>query len=216
MPEFVIIGMSAKAIAAFLVFVLLATNVHAIGITPARLILNYTANAVVTLNVSVLNSENRILPIRTFVGGDLASFVQCQVTSATMDPMTQRELNCILTMPSSLAGPRRYDTRIGAVEVPQGGDMLGAVAGIEMQLWVDAPAGEGWSPSNNTANNTAQQNASQCACQPCSNQTSIETEAAQPTIAVNQQLGILLVAIGAAIGLATIDLALPKKNENKA
>lgn len=195
--------MNAKILIFLLVMLVIAADAHAIGISPSRTILNFTPNAEFQLEVSVINRENRTLPVRLYVRGDLAQFVQFPDSSVTIKPESYVTFSYVLKMPPSLAGPETYDTRIGAVEVPAGGGMVGAVAGVEAQLWVVAPTGTGWSPplggnqsSSQQPGNQSGQNESTPVGQPLTPET--EQPAALPLG------GIMLVAIGAVLAAAAL------------
>jgi len=128
------------------VLLLFAATGFAIGIAPARTTLNFSPDQVIPLYVTIINTENRTLFARLYVRGDFADWLQFPLSSASIPPLASSRVDYTLTMPPSLAGPHTYDTRIGAVEAAPDSGMLGAVAGVEAQLYVVAPAGEGLRP----------------------------------------------------------------------
>jgi len=124
---------------ALLIPLLLINYAHAIGIGPGRVVLNFTPSIEMASRVGVLNNEDRAYEAQLYVTGDLAQYVTFNATTTMLEPHTGKYFNYSIKLPSWLAGPKMYDTRIGAVEVASGTSMLGAVAGVEMQLWINVP-----------------------------------------------------------------------------
>jgi len=191
--------MKAQAlIATFLVVALMAASGNAIGISPARVILNFTPNLELPLYVTAINNENTTLSVHLYARGDLADFVQFSDANASgvLGPYSSRRFNYTFTMPPSLAGPRRYDTHIGVAEAPSDSGSVSVIVATEMQLWVDAPTGEGWSPPSQTQQ------------PPTLNQTNQTPPATEPPIETAQPqaatLGLILIYAGAALGIVVV------------
>ena len=192
---------------AFLVPLSLINCAHAIGISPARTFLNFTPSMEAALGVTVINSENRTYDARVYVRGDLAQYVDIDAATVTLGPHTSRRFNYTLKLPSWLAGPKTYDTRIGAVESASSSSMLGAVAGVEAQLWIVVPetprpsAVEGELPpieqQQPAQNQTEQPGQEQPGQPPVSQETALPMSA--------QQLGgILMIFGGGMLGIAVL------------
>jgi hypothetical protein len=196
--------MDAKAVIFLTVMLLFVANAYAIGISPARVVLNFTPNMEAALSVRVINSENRTYDARVYVSGDLAQYVDIDAANFTLGPYTNRRFNYSLKLPSWLAGPKKYDTRIGAANVPSGEGTVQTITAIEMQLWINVsetprpaivygelpPLGT-LQPAQNQTNQTNQT--------PPATEPPIET--AQPQAI---PLGLILIYAGAALGIIVV------------
>ena len=201
--------MDAKAVMFLTVILLFVANAYAIGISPARTFLNFTPSMEAALGVTVINNENRTYDARVYVRGDLAQYVDIDAATVTLGPHTSRRFNYTLKLPSWLAGPKTYDTRIGAVESASGSSMLGAVAGVEAQLWIVVPDlgprpavvdGE-LPPIGQVAEQPSPEQEQPGEEQP-SGQPPIEQESGQPI--PTSVLGTILVFIGSVLGVTTL------------
>ena len=204
--------MNAKAYLIFCATVLLiASNARAIGISPSRTTLNFAPNITIPLYINVINNGDGVLSAHLYVRGDLASFVQFPNSTTDIYPKSRQRFNYTLTMPSSLAGPKTYNTRIGAVEVQSGDAMVGAVVGVEAQLWVFAPTGEGWSPANSSATQTVTlpKTTNQTQIKHAANQSSATEFAQYQPRSVSYMGGMLLITGGILALLAILAFARP-------
>lgn len=189
----------------FLAFAIIIADAHAIGISPSRTMFNFTSGMAKNMSFIVINNENKTLGVQLFVRGDLAQYVQLpENTTAIIPPLSKQGFVYSFKLPSWLEGPKVYDTRIGAVEALTSEGMVGAVAGVEAQLWiytVETPKPdivEGELPPIETSlpppvvitppSPTGQ-----------SGNTSAETVKLSPQI-----LGFIFISVGAIIGLAAI------------
>jgi hypothetical protein len=131
--------MDAKAVIFLTIILLFVANAHAIGISPARVVLNFTSSMEMASRIGVLNNEDRAYEVQLYVTGDLAQYVTFNEIKTTLESHTGKYFDYSIRLPSWLAGPKKYDTRIGAVQTVAGSGMLGAVAGVEAQLWINVP-----------------------------------------------------------------------------
>jgi len=200
--------MNARACTFLAIILLLAASASAIGISPARTVLNFTPSMEAALGVTVINNENSTYDARVYVRGDLAQYVDIDAATVTLGPHTSRRFNYTLKLPSWLAGPKTYDTRIGAVESASGGGMLGAVAGVEAQLWIVVPETprpavvEGELPPIGQVAEQPSPEQEQPGEEQPSGQPPIEQESGQPI--PTSVLGTILVFIGSVLGVTTL------------
>lgn len=124
-------------------FFILTSSVSAIGITPSSVTVNFEPNKEDFVNFCVINNEGKNMPIRLYVRGDLAEYVELSADEAVLNP--SERLKCFTfhyKLPSDLPGGS-YDTRIGASEtVPPeiaGGVGITTLAAVEQLFVVNAP-----------------------------------------------------------------------------
>ena len=198
--------MNARACTFLAIVLLFVASANAIGISPSRTVLNFTPSMQMELSVTIINNGQQSLPVQLYVRGDLSQYVQFPAAAATISPSSSKSFSYTIRLPSWLAGPKTYDTRIGAVEIPSGSSMVGAVAGVEAQLWIVVPEtprpsvvnGElpplGSAPAE--TNQTGQPPATEQPGQPPVQET------AQPVQA--ELLGYGLLAVGSALAATTV------------
>ena len=195
--------MNAKILVFLAVLALSVASAHAIGIAPSRTILNFTPGMDATLDMFVRNNLHANLTARIYVRGELAQYLDCPVGDVFIPPSVEyHPFSCRLELPEWLPGPKRYDTRIGAMEVPEPGSGIGAVAGVESQLWIDVPDNGGIQQAQNQSSPASQPAA---APEPEQQVASSAPESAQQ--AAFPLIGVVLLSGGAAIALAAALLA---------
>jgi len=127
------------ALAFLLAALFMASGAAAIGVSTSRTILDFTPNMTANMTLTVINRENRTINAQLYVRGDLMKYVQMAFEPVEIGPNSRHPLTYTIALPAWLPGPKRYDTRIGAVEIPEEDVPMGAVAGAEAQLWIDVP-----------------------------------------------------------------------------
>ncbi|MEM7814712.1 MAG: hypothetical protein QXF55_00005 [Candidatus Aenigmatarchaeota archaeon] len=189
--------MNPKLLAFFLLLVAIAADAHAIGIAPSRIILNFTPGDVRTLEYFVRNNQHKDLHASVYVRGELAQYLDCPTGRIFMPPsMEYQRFSCRLELPESLPGPKRYDTRVGVVEVPSAEGSIGAVAGVEAQLWIDVLDSSGGTPQPAAS------------ATPAATPTPEEEQSSAPEAAEVAQpislssVGIALLVVGVALAIA--------------
>jgi hypothetical protein len=178
------------------VIMIMAAQASAIGIGPARIILNFTPSMVYTQEYSVMGSG---LAVQLYVRGDLEQYVQCG-GSSTVAAGSSAKFNCTISLPEWLPGPKRYDTRIGAMETAPSGGMIGAVAGVESQLWIDVPELP-MPPGFELPEAPAE---SQPPFQSNGTAAEEQPQAGEQLVLTSESLGVLLIIIGAMLAIIVL------------
>ncbi|MBI4145537.1 hypothetical protein HY493_05040 [Candidatus Woesearchaeota archaeon] len=115
----------------FLLF-LLVPSVSAVGITPAKIILEYRPIEY-SLDFTIMNAE----AIDTYVAGDLAQYAEIIDPAPGTGP---RQFRVILRLPPDLEPPGKRVLFVGAIEhVPEGAATVGARAAIQAPVYVFVP-----------------------------------------------------------------------------
>ncbi len=125
-----------------LFLVLLASGAIAIGISPARAIIDFEPNLQKTMSFDVTNNAGSQMDVELYVKGDLQQYITLVETKTVLASGESKTFYYDLKLPATLE-PGTHDNRIGALEsYPEtsgGGAQVGARTGVEMQLWVKVP-----------------------------------------------------------------------------
>ena len=149
--------MMPRIVACAILFVMLASTAHALGISPSTILLNWTSGEEILLNIVAINNRNTSNSVEAYSRGDFAGFIQFyNGTNFSVGPRQKVTIPFSLKMPKSLPNSGTYETRIGVVEKSDGKSMLNAVVAVESRLIVNA-ALEGELVSNTTQRNATQQ-----------------------------------------------------------
>jgi len=127
--------LAASAILAFLTVPILAA---AVGMSPARMELNFQPGFEQDYTFQVFNNDGKTLDIRLYASGDLAEYITLSQSNVTLAIGETKTFSFHVKLPQSLE-PGKRDTRIGAVEMVPPGAAVAAVSGVEMQFWVYVP-----------------------------------------------------------------------------
>ena len=120
-------------------FIFFSTNASAIGIGPARTIINFEPNYEDTITYVVVNGGTGVLKANLYVSGDLRDYITLSMSEVTLGPGETKTFECRIKLPAEIT-PGRHDIRIGAGEAaPAGTGTVAALAAVESQLWIDAP-----------------------------------------------------------------------------
>lgn len=117
-------------------------NVYAIGISPARTIINFEPGLETIAKYEIINNENREIYVEMHVRGDISEYIILHETSAIVPKGERKAFTYEIKLPEILE-PGRHDIRIGAVESSPPSTMSGATIGargaVESQLWIEVP-----------------------------------------------------------------------------
>lgn len=127
----------------FFLMILLISNSWAIGLAPSRTIIDFESHLKKTIDMKLINNENRIVFAKLYVKGDLKDYIKIPQTEIKLQPNEIKSFYVKLELPNDFDKPGLNDNRIGAVETSDpdqdAGAMIGAVAGVESQLWIKVP-----------------------------------------------------------------------------
>jgi len=126
-----------------IIFLALSGNASAIGISPGRIIMDFSPNMEGVIDFCVINNEHKEFAADIYVKGDLADYITLNEKTYLFSPSTDSAcLSFAYKLPKELP-PGHHDSRIGAVESTATGNIEGtgvaARVGVEMQWWVEAP-----------------------------------------------------------------------------
>lgn len=119
------------------------SSVSALGVTPARTIVDYSPGKEETISFSVVNTENKNMDIVVYVQGELNQSVYLQETSFSMSSSeSSKQMSYTYRLPSSLRpGPHQADIVI--LQLPERGAngqaFVGAAVAVATQLVVNVP-----------------------------------------------------------------------------
>ncbi|MBU4124168.1 MAG: hypothetical protein KKI14_01740 [Nanoarchaeota archaeon] len=89
-----------------------------------------------------MNSEDKTIYGQVYVNGDLKDYITLYDSLVELSPGQSKTLKYDINLPQELE-PGTHDTRIGIVETAglegNSGSTVGAVAGVELQLWIKVP-----------------------------------------------------------------------------
>ena len=128
----------------FVIFLIFGHPAYAIGISPSRIIVNFEPNLKQNLTFYIINNENKDMPVNIYVKGDLSDYIMLEKTQTFLNSYEPTQsFTCKLELPEKIDKPGTHDIRIGVVEASppelEGGATVGAIAGVESQLWVMVP-----------------------------------------------------------------------------
>ena len=123
-------------------FLALPHGAKAIGISPARIIMDFKPNMEGDIDFCIINNEQKNLPVQLYAKGDLQQYITLIETKAQISFSESRKcFRAHYKFPSDISGGH-HDTRIGAVEniaTPVAGTGVSALLGVELQFWIEAP-----------------------------------------------------------------------------
>lgn len=128
--------------AVYLIFLLLLSNiVLAVGMSPAKLDVNFEPFMKKSFTFYVHHNQNYATNLTFYVAGELNKYVKLDKNSVLMDGPGEAQLTVSLILPSSLEKPGENVLRIGVRDnpliVPE--DVFLATAGVEAILTVNIP-----------------------------------------------------------------------------
>jgi len=106
--------------------------------------------------MQAINSENRIIYAKFYVKGDLKEYISITEDFIVLSPNDVKNFYVNIELPKDIDQPGRNDNRIGIVETSnpnEKGAMIGAVAGVESQLWIEVPYKEKYIDAQLSATN---------------------------------------------------------------
>jgi len=94
-------------------FFILVSSVQAIGITPARVTVDFEPGMEGVKNFCVINNQKKSMGVELFVDGGLAEYIELSATRATMNPAEYSKcFSYIYSLPDRLE-PGTHEARIG-------------------------------------------------------------------------------------------------------
>lgn len=120
------------------VLLLLPCAGFAIGISPSYLNLDFQPGLQYQGTFEVINNGNETLDVNVYSSGDLSQYVNLSYTSASVAPFERKPFYYNINMPADVL-PGSHIIRIGAVEVHPEMGGIGAVASVEMIIFMDVP-----------------------------------------------------------------------------
>lgn len=133
-----------KLLALASAIILLAVSASALGITPARTIINFEPGLEKNISHLIINSEHKTIGIEIFTRGDLARYMTTSENSFTLEPEDDgREIDYKLNLPETLE-PGKHMAEIVIVgnekEAVGGGNAyVGGRVALVGQAIVDVP-----------------------------------------------------------------------------
>ncbi len=130
----------------------------AVGLAPSRTKIDFQPYLKQSIVMHVINSENREMFVKLYVKGDLKDYIKISETNLKLGPNEIKTFNVDLELPDDIDKPGIHDNRVGAVETSDpskaAGAMIGAVAGVESQLWIKVPHKDKYIETQLSATNT--------------------------------------------------------------
>lgn len=136
-----IIGMCMLSI---LCLMFVSYNVSALGITPARQVLDFKPGLDETVNLKILNNEHRDLKLAVFVEGPLAEYVILSDSVVKMGSTeSEKAISYRVKLPDKIDVPGRSENKIIIRELQPdkatSGVQIGGTVSVVSQLWIDVP-----------------------------------------------------------------------------
>ena len=124
-------------------FFILVSSVQAIGITPARVTVDFEPGMEGVKNFCVINNQKKSMGVELFVDGGLAEYIELSATRATMNPAEYSKcFSYIYSLPDRME-PGTHEARIGVTEIPPesvfGGTGISTRASVLSQFRVFVP-----------------------------------------------------------------------------
>ena len=91
-------------------------GVFAIGISPARITMDFEPGLSKTIEYIVFNNENKVLYVEMYKKGDLSQYITLHQISASLQPGEAKTFTFDLKLPQEISTPGVHDNRIGAIE----------------------------------------------------------------------------------------------------
>jgi len=111
----------------------------AIGIGPPRNDIDFIPNLKTDLSYIVVNNQGTPLSVEIYAKGDLSQYMTLSKTSAFLSPSSDTSFTVHIELPANIS-PGLHDNRIGVMESTGGqGGTVGAKAGVESFLYINAP-----------------------------------------------------------------------------
>ena len=126
-----------------LVFLIVTTSVHALGVSPGRKTLFFEPGLEGTYDFTVLNSENKDMKLLIYVEGELSEYVFLTETLADMSSSdSSKQFEYRIKLPQNLE-PGTRESNIVIREVPREqaieGTFVGASTAVVTQLRIEVP-----------------------------------------------------------------------------
>jgi len=129
--------MNSKNILLVFIFALLILNINnvsSLGVSPGRTTVNLDQGLEKTVDLLIVNSENKKMEISISVSGELKDYIELSEEEFVMNPGEQsRTVRYKVSLPSNL-GPGTHKADIVILEVPQSSGNNGATVGATIAV----------------------------------------------------------------------------------
>lgn len=134
-----------------LIFLFLAKFVNAIGISPARIELDFKPSSTYTYEITLVNSLGKTINAETYVNlnlldnsikEDLRESVELSEYKLSFTESDKtKKITATINFPKTIRKSGVHKIRIGVIESVPGGEQMGAVAANELTILINAPKG---------------------------------------------------------------------------
>ncbi len=137
-----------KIISKLLLFIIffsaISTFVNAIGITPARSLINFESNIEAKGSFNIINNEEKTMKVTLHVNGDLSQYIRLSQLIIELSPEEKsKQIDFILKLPQEIQEPGIHDINIIAQEIPieaeKQGAFIVATIGLQTQIRILVP-----------------------------------------------------------------------------
>lgn len=132
-----------KFVIIVLIFLLLNQAVFALGLSPAKKVLNFAPNKEETITFNLINNENMDLKVFVEVTGKLADYIQISDKALTISKNEKsKELKLEITLPESFEKPGLIESTIKVNQVSdaeQGATQISTMPSIKAKLQLRVP-----------------------------------------------------------------------------
>jgi len=130
-------------IPAFLIifsFVLVLSNVSAIGFGPGKYEIVFSPGESQTLGFTALNNADTPIVYNVYTKGELAEYITCSSSSLSLKARETARFSCILNMPESL-GPGPHLASVGIIESAPSSSVgqIAVLSAVESRLTINVP-----------------------------------------------------------------------------
>ena len=131
-------------IAVFAIFIVLASNVHALGVSPAVTDVQYKPGEKETRYIKIWNSEKKAFKAYIYVEGEMNDSIILHDSVVTFSPEEEyKKIEFDLVMPDKIEKPGTHTTKIIVMELPSeasgGGSVINSLLSVAHRLNIEVP-----------------------------------------------------------------------------
>ena len=119
-------------------FVFSLSNISALGISPGKIMINFSSGMEKTLDFSVVNNENNNIEVKPYTGGELVQYLSCQKEPLKVTANSAKQFSCKLTLPKNMEAGT-YEGRVGISELSLGENNVNVVLSVESRILIFIP-----------------------------------------------------------------------------
>ena len=116
-------------------FVFSLSNISALGISPGKIIINFSSGLEKTLDFSAVNHENNSVELTPYTGGELAQYISCSKEPLKVDANSMKQFSCKLIFPQKIEAGE-YEGRVGLSETSSGDNNINVILSVESRILV--------------------------------------------------------------------------------